>query len=105
MRLFIRNNTMLISEILVEGFKQVWGRSKHGPVRKYRCTSGPKKGRTVAKPATCSSPIKQKKSATFKKTRRTHKTSQAIKRKITTHRPQYKRIVKINKSMKKKNSE
>jgi len=104
MRLFIRKNTMLISEILVEGAKQVWGRSKHGPVRKYRCTSGPKKGRTVAKLSTCSTPIKQKKSATFKKTRRTHKTVQAVKRKITTHRPQYSRIVKTNKSMKKKYS-
>lgn len=93
---------MKILEILSEGYTQVWGRSKHGPVRKYRCTSGKKTGRVVSKPATCNSPINQKKSATFKKTRRTHRAHQAIKRSITTKRPQYKRIVRINKGIKKR---
>ncbi len=94
---------MHIDELLDEGFRQVWGRSKHGPVRKYRCTSGPKKGRTVAKASTCTSPIKQQASVNFKKTRRMRKMSQSHKRKLTTKRPQYKRIVKINKSLKKRN--
>lgn len=93
---------MQIDEILDEGFRQVWGRSKHGPVRKYRCTSGPKKGRTVAKAATCTTPIKQQSSVNFKKTRRMRKMHQSLKRKITSKRPQYKRIVSINKSLKKR---
>jgi hypothetical protein len=93
---------MKISEILSEGYTQIWGRSKHGPVRRYRCTSGQKTGRIVSKPATCSSPINQKKSATFKKTRRARKAHQAVKRSITMRRPQYKRIVKINKGIRKK---
>jgi len=44
---------MLVEEI-VESYKQVWARSATGVKRKYRCTSGQKKGRVVAKPATCS---------------------------------------------------
>ena len=93
---------MQVIEILSEGYTQIWGRSKHGPVRKYRCTSGPKKGRTVSKPATCTSPIDQKKSASFKKTRRMRRAHQSFKRSITLKRPQHKRIVKINKGIKKR---
>ena len=33
--------------------KQIWGRKGQTLVRKYRCTSGTRKGRIVAKPATC----------------------------------------------------
>jgi hypothetical protein len=93
---------MLLSEILDEGFRQVWGRSKSGPVRRYRCTSGSKKGRTVAKASTCTSPVHQKASANFKKTRRMRSKTQSVKRSLTTKRPQYKRIMGINKSLKKK---
>lgn len=93
---------MLLSEILDEAFKQVWGRSKSGPVRRYRCTSGAKKGRTVAKASTCSSPIKGKASASFKRTRRMRSATQSAKRNITTKRPQYNRIINTNRSLKKK---
>jgi hypothetical protein len=44
---------MRIDELLSEGFSQVWARNKSGPVRRYKCTNGPKTGRVVAKPATC----------------------------------------------------
>lgn len=44
---------MRIDELLDEGFSQVWARNKSGPVRRYKCSNGPKTGRVVAKPATC----------------------------------------------------
>ena len=40
---------MKIAE-LTEGVVQIWGRNKGKLVRKYRCTSGQRKGRIVAKP-------------------------------------------------------
>jgi len=43
---------MKIAE-LTEGVVQIWGRNKGKLVRKYRCTSGQRKGRIVAKPSTC----------------------------------------------------
>ncbi len=49
---------MQIADIIPEGAVQVFGRNKGKVVRKYRCTSGQKKGRIVAKPTTCSSPIR-----------------------------------------------
>ena len=49
---------MQIAEIIPEGAIQIFGRSKGKVVRKYRCTSGQKKGRIVAKPQTCSNPIR-----------------------------------------------
>lgn len=39
---------------LTEGVVQIWGRDKGKLTRKYRCTSGTRKGRIVAKPSTCS---------------------------------------------------
>ena len=43
---------MKIAE-LTEGVVQIRGRNKGKLVRKYRCTSGQRKGRIVAKPSTC----------------------------------------------------
>lgn len=89
---------MLVEEI-VEGYKQVWGRSKKGVVRRYRCTDGPKSGRVVAKPSTCGTAINQQRSVNLKKTRRTQGKAQAIKRSMTMKRPTTKRIQKINKNL------
>jgi|TARA_B100001996_G_scaffold9205_1_gene7749 hypothetical protein len=48
---------MKINEIMTESIKegviQIWGRNKGKMVRKYRCTSGSRKGRIVAQPSTC----------------------------------------------------
>jgi hypothetical protein len=92
---------MLVDEI-VEGYKQVFARTKTGVKKKYRCTSGQKKGRVVAKPATCSTPIKQGKSIRAKKTRRHKSTTQAIKRGMTIKRPTSKRVTKLNKNSNRK---
>jgi hypothetical protein len=60
---------MLVEEI-TEGFVQIFGRNKGKVVRKYRCTSGTRKGRIVSKPTTCSAPKNVKAKMTMKATRR-----------------------------------
>ena len=81
---------MLLRE-LIEGVATVFGHGKKkqtskgtGHVaRKYRCTSGPRKGRIVAKAATCNAPKKMSASNTLKKTRRSKGRSIDIKRSRT----------------------
>lgn len=90
---------MLVEDI-VEGYKQVWGRSKKGLVRRYRCTDGPKKGRVVAKASTCGTRVGQKKSLKLKTTRRTKGKSQAVKRSVTMKRPTSKRLTRLNRNIK-----
>ena len=60
---------MIISDILVEAATTIYGRSKGKVTRKYRCTSGTRKGRIVAKAATCNAPTNIKSKLTMKKTR------------------------------------
>lgn len=93
---------MFIREI-VEGFVQAWGRKPGGKmVRRYRCTSGQKKGRVVAKPSTCATAVSPKKSAVLKRTRRTRGPAMAVKRKITMRRPTSKRLRSANRGRKRK---
>lgn len=93
---------MKVVEVL-EGYKLVWGRSKSkGVVRRYRCTDGPKKGRVVAKPSTCTSATNLKKSGQLKKTRRSQGTRQASIRKNTLSRPTATRVKNLNKRYSKK---
>ena len=83
-------------EEITEGYKMVWGRSKKGPVRRYRCTDGSKKGRVVAKPSTCSSTVNQKRSHKLSSVRRSTGLRQTQKRKTTMSRPTFKRITRAN---------
>lgn len=79
----------------------VWGKTGSKMVRKYRCTSGQRKGRVVAKPGTCSAPINAKKSASFKKTRKKLSTPIAIKSTRTKRANKVsKRIKRLNKKSK-----
>ena len=55
---------MKISEAI-----QVWSRAGGKNVRKYRCTQGARKGRTMASPAACNRPINISKSRAFKQTK------------------------------------
>lgn len=78
---------MKVSEI-VEGISTVFGHGKSsGPtghtIRKYRCTTGPRKGRVVAKAATCNAPKNVKASQTLKRTRSAKGKSMDIKRSRT----------------------
>lgn len=69
---------MLIEEI-TEGFIQVFGRDKGSVVRKYRCTSGARRGRIVAKPTTCNAPKNVTASNTMKATRRKKGSTMSVK--------------------------
>ena len=55
---------------ITEGVTQIWGRNKGKVVRKYRCTSGSRKGRIVASPSTCNAPKRVKSSISMKKAKR-----------------------------------
>jgi len=65
---------MLLRELYIEDTvpldeKQVWARSGKQVVRKFRCTSGARKGRIVAKMAQCFAAPDVKKRATLKRTK------------------------------------
>lgn len=76
----------------------VWGKRGGKMVRKYRCTSGQRKGRVVAKASTCSAPKNVSKSASFKKTRTKLAKPIAIKSSRTKRANKVsKRIARLNK--------
>lgn len=83
---------------LFEGATPTWGKTGGKLVRKYRCTSGKRKGRVVAKPSTCAAAIDMKRSTSFKKTRRSKSASMSINSRRTkrTHRVS-KRLGRLNK--------
>lgn len=86
----------LYQEPVVE--KMVWARSGKRAVRKYRCTSGRKIGRTVAKVSSCYSPPDIKKRTTLKKTRARVGGKMARKaRRTKKMSPLSKRIARLNK--------
>lgn len=61
---------MLIQEVTGDlEEKKVWARSGKKVVRKYRCGSGPRKGRVVAKMSQCFAAPDIKKRFTLKKTK------------------------------------
>lgn len=64
---------MIINEIIQEQelceARMTWARKGNKIVRKFRCTSGPRKGRVVADPSQCSKPIDIKKRMKFKQTK------------------------------------
>lgn len=69
---------MNINEI-TEGVMTSWGKSGNRTVRKYRCTSGPRKGRVVSKASTCTAPKNITRSLATKKTRRRQGSAYGIK--------------------------
>ena len=90
---------MIISEIIPEGAVQIFGRSKGKVVRKYRCTSGQKKGRIVAKPQTCSNPIRVASRISMKKAKARRSPLIKIKSRFTKRMsPNTRRITRLNKS-------
>ena len=55
---------------IAEGVSQIFRRKKGGaPTKGFRCTSGPRKGRIVAKPSTCFAKTDPVKSAKIRKKR------------------------------------
>jgi hypothetical protein len=74
---------MRFAEIVQEAVSQIWSRSGTKSVRKYRCTSGPRKGRIVAKASTCNAPKQLATSQRMKQTRRSQGQSIKIKTRRT----------------------
>ena len=58
---------MIVKEIITEGALQIAGTRGGKIVRKYRCTSGSRKGRIVAKPETCNKPKRVQSSINIKR--------------------------------------
>ena len=69
----------LYNDSIEEGVTTIFGKTGNKTVRKYRCTSGTRKGHIVAKPATCNAPKNMKASNTLKKTRRSKGKTISIK--------------------------
>lgn len=82
---------------------QVWSKSGKSSVRKYRCTSGVRKGRVMASPAACNKPLNVSKSKSFKQTRSTKAPTMKFKSKIAKKsNPASNRNIRLNKSVKPK---
>lgn len=60
---------MKVFEILEAGSKVAWKRQGTKTVRKYRCTSGPRKGQMRASPAACNAPYNFRKGIKLKQTK------------------------------------
>ena len=68
-------------EVITEVGGRVLGRSRSGGItRKFRCTSGPRKGRVVADPATCTKPIDMAKRIKARQTRQKKSGQASFKR-------------------------
>ena len=90
---------MIVADIITEAAVTTYGRSKGKVTRKYRCTSGPRKGRIVAKAATCNAPTNIKSKLTMKKTRARKSPIIGIKTKFQKRMgAQSKRIARLNKT-------
>jgi len=94
---------MNLREVIAESVTQVWSRKGSKAVRKYRCTSGTRKGRIVANPSTCTKPINLKKSAGLKKNKAQKGSSIKIKSSRTKRaNPVSKKLKRINLKPRKK---
>jgi hypothetical protein len=63
---------MLLREFFIDQIdeKQVWARKGKAVVRKYRCSTGRRKGRVVAKMQQCFAPLDIKQSVRLKQTKK-----------------------------------
>lgn len=87
---------MLVKEI-TESVTQIWSRKGNKLARKYRCTSGSRKGRIVSKPSTCTAPKNLKRSTALKKTRKMKASKIAIKSSRTKRtNPISKKVARLN---------
>lgn len=88
-------------EEMINEAQITWARSGNKVVRKYRCTTGRKKGRIVSSPATCSAPVDQKKRIQMKKTKAAKGPRMARKARRTKRiNPASRRVQQMNKALK-----
>lgn len=86
-------------EIICESAKPVWARNGNKIVRKFRCTSGQKKGMLVSDPATCGGKVDLKKRMNMKKM--LSKRNQIVRRKankVKKRNPTSIRLQHLNKA-------
>lgn len=94
---------MLVYEITEAS--QVWSKKGSRSVRKYRCTSGVRKGRVMSSPAACNKPLNVHKSVSFKQTKSKKAPQIKFKSGITKRsNPASKRNVSLNRAIKPKRS-
>jgi hypothetical protein len=75
-----------------------WKRQGNKVTRKYRCTSGPRKGQVRASPASCNAPINIKKRNTLKKTKQKIGSHGTFRQQQTKRRnPASRRLTTLNK--------
>ncbi len=94
---------MQVVEILEGGPTVAWKKQGSQVTRKYRCTSGPRKGQVRASPTACNAPIKVGAKLTMKKNKqkmgghgrylasKTKKTDNASRRLTSVNRPKPRR--------------
>ena len=82
--------------ILDEAEKRPWKTTKTGRVMKYRCTSGPQKGRLVSKPGGCATRKDPKRKRIGKKVMRTKKNIISRKSAISKRKGISKMLKKLN---------
>ena len=96
---------MQVFEILEAGPTMAWTRKGNTNVRKFRCQSGPRKGRVMASPASCNKPLNIHKSMNLKVTKQKKSSHIKTRGKITRRsNPGSIRRVKLNKQRTRKPS-
>lgn len=92
---------MLVSELLEA--TQVWSKKGSKSVRKYRCTSGIRKGRVMSSPAACNKPLDAHKSRLFKQTKSKKLPQIKFKSRISKKsNPASRRNIRLNKTIRPK---
>tara|TARA_B110000503_G_scaffold117004_1_gene176574 strand:+ start:5133 stop:5417 length:285 start_codon:yes stop_codon:yes gene_type:complete len=92
---------MLVTEIISEGI--AYQRKGSSVSRKYRCTSGPRKGQVRASPASCNAPINVKARHTLAKTKSKIGSTGVLKTSRTKRLdPSSKRVKRLNKPNRRK---
>ncbi len=86
-------------EVLTEAAKRAYARRGGKVVRKYRCSSGPKKGKIVSDPKTCMTRKDPKKKRIGKKVAREKKGVRIRKTKISKRQVTSKLVSKMNKRL------
>lgn len=91
---------MLLRELYEESQideKQVWARKGKSVTRKYRCSSGRRRGRVVSKMQQCFAPLNIKQSVRLKQTKKKQGARMARKAKRTKRiNPASKRLKQLN---------
>jgi hypothetical protein len=94
---------MQVTEILEAGASIAWKRQGSKVSRKYRCTSGPRKGQVRASPAACNAPINVKRRYGLKQTKAKLGSHRKVMSKRTkTYNPASKRLKTLNKPRRRK---